>query len=217
MSAMNPRRSFLARLSSAAALFGFSTSSADAQSPADGRFQPPRERLDDWYDRLPGKHRMFFDSASPLGAQEAAMFANNFFTANKNGYGYGDADLAAIIGFRHNSIAFAFDDAIWAKYGTALSENAKFVDPRTLQAPTANLRREALEALAKRGVHFAICDLSAHRIAGVIARKFDLTMEDVYKEMVPHAVGGPSAHFVPAGIVAVNRSQEHGYSIAYVG
>jgi intracellular sulfur oxidation DsrE/DsrF family protein len=214
---MNPRRSFLTRFGSVAALLGFAAPSADAQSSAEGRFQPPREKLDDWYDHLPGKHRMFFDSVSPLGAQEAAMFANNFFTANKNGYGYGDADIAIVVGFRHNSIAFAFDDAIWSKYGAALSENAKFTDPRTLQVPTANLRTPALEALAKRGVHFAICDLSAHRIAGVIARKYDKTMEDVYKEMVPHAIGGAAAHFVPAGIVAVNRSQEHGYSIAYVG
>jgi len=214
---MNTRRSFLARFGSVAALFGLAAPPANAQPPPEGRFQPPREKLDDWYDRLPGKHRMFFDTVSPLGAQEAAMFANNFFTANKNGYGYADGDIAVIVGFRHNSIAFAFDDAIWGKYGTALSENAKFVDPRTLQAPAANLRRESLEALAKRGVHFAVCDLSAHRIAGVIGRKFDKTMEEVYKELVPHAVGGASAHFVPAGIVAVNRSQEHGYSIAYVG
>jgi hypothetical protein len=59
--------------------------------------------------------------------------------------------------------------------------------------------------------------MSAHRIAGVIARKVDKTMEEVYKELVPHAVGGSVAHFVSAGIVAVNRSQERGYSIAYVG
>ena len=51
----------------------------------------------------------------------------------------------------------------------------------------------------------------------MIARAVGSTMEDVYKEMVPHAIGGAAAHFVPAGIVAVNRSQERGYSIAYVG
>jgi intracellular sulfur oxidation DsrE/DsrF family protein len=211
---MTERRSFLSRLG-AAAVFGLGAPSVHAQTSS--VFQPAREKVDDWFDQLPGKHRMFFDATSPLGSQEAAMFANNFFTANKNGYGLGDADLAVVIGFRHNAIAFAFDDAIWAKYGAALSENAKFVDPRTLQAPTANLRRESYEALAKRGVHFAICDMSAHRIAGVIARKVDKTMEDVYKELVPHAVGGSVAHFVSAGIVAVNRCQERGYSIAYVG
>jgi len=150
MTPMNPRRSFLTRFGSIAALLGLSAPSAAAQPPAEGRFQPPREKLDDWYDHLPGKHRMFFDSVSPLGAQEAAMFANNFFTANKNGYGYGDADIAIIIGFRHNSIAFAFDDAIWSKYGAALSESEKFVDPKTSQAPTVNVYKTQIENNTKR-------------------------------------------------------------------
>lgn len=214
---MSARRSFLARLGAAAALVGFAGPAVDAQSPSDGHFQPAREKLDDWFDRLPGKHRMFFDATSPTGAREAAMFASNFFTANKNGYGIEEKDLAVVIGLRHNAIVFAFDDAIWAKYGETMSENAKFTDPNTGKAPATNLRREAYEALAKRGVHFAICDMSAHRIARVIAAKVEKTMDEIYKEIAPHAVGGSVAHFVPAGIVAVNRSQERGYSIAYVG
>jgi intracellular sulfur oxidation DsrE/DsrF family protein len=145
------------------------------------------------------------------------MFANNFFTANKNGYGIEDKELGVVIGLRHDAIAFAFNDAIWAKYGAIMAENAKFTDPKTNQPPTTNLRSASYETLAKRGVHFAFCDMSAHRIAGVIARKVDKTMDDIYKEIAPHAVGGGAGHFVPAGIVAVNRSQERGYSIAYVG
>jgi intracellular sulfur oxidation DsrE/DsrF family protein len=212
---MTARRSFLARLAAAAAAVGFASPSVHAQ--AGSPRQPPRHPKDDWFDQLPGKHRMFFDTTSPRGAEDGAIYVNNFFTANKNGYSLEDSDLAVVLGFRHNSIGFAFDDAIWAKYGAAIAENAKFTDPKTGKAPATNLRRESYEALAKRGVHFAICDMSAHRIAGVIARAVDSTMEDIYKELVPHAVGGQAAHFVPAGIVAVNRSQERGYSIAYVG
>ena len=210
---MTERRSFLARLGAAVAASGLGAPAALAQAPS----PPARHARDDWFDQLPGKHRMFFDATSPTGSQEAAMFANNFFTANRNGYDLEDKDLAVVLGFRHNAISFAFDDAIWAKYGATMAENAKFTDPKTNKAPTTNLRRESYEALAKRGVHFAICDLSAHRIAGVIARAVGSTIDDIYKELVPHAVGGAAAHFVPAGIVAVNRSQEHGYSIAYVG
>ncbi|HEV8347115.1 MAG TPA: twin-arginine translocation signal domain-containing protein [Vicinamibacterales bacterium] len=210
---MTERRSFLARLAAAAAAAGLGAPSVQAQAAS----PPPRHAKDDWFDRLAGKHRMFFDATSPTGAREAAMFANNFFTANKNGYELEDKDLAVVIGLRHNAIAFAFDDAIWAKYGATMAENAKFTDPATNKPPATNLRREAYEALAKRGVHFAICDMSAHRIAGVIARAAGSTMDDIYKELAPHAVGGSVAHFVPAGIVAVNRSQERGYSIAYVG
>ena len=213
---MTERRSFLSRLG-AAAVFGLGAASTSLQAQSPSGFQPTREKLDDWFDQLPGRHRMFFDATSPQGAQEAAMFANNFFTANKNGYGIEDKELALVIGLRHNAIAFAFDDAIWAKYGATMAENAKFTDPKTNQAPTTNLRTSAYEALAKRGVHFAICDMSAHRIAGVIARKVEKTMDDIYKEIAPHALGGAAAHFVPAGIVAVNRSQERGYSIAHVG
>jgi hypothetical protein len=212
---MPERRSFLSRLGAIA--FGLGASSTSIQAQTSSGFQPTREKLDDWMDTLPTRHRMFFDATSPQGAQDAAMFANNFFTANKNGYGIEDKELALIIGLRHNAIAFAFKDAIWAKYGAIMAENAKFTDPKTNQAPTANLRTQSFEALAKRGVHFAFCDLSAHRIAGVIGRKVDKTMDDIYKEIAPHAVAGTAGHFVPAGIVAVNRSQERGYSIAYVG
>jgi hypothetical protein len=218
---MTERRSFLTRLAAAAAAFGFGQASAGAQTSAppaatgDSRFQPAREKLDEWMEQLPGKHRLLFDAVSPTGAQESSLYANNFFTANKSGYGLGDADLAVIICLRHNATAFAFNDAIWAKYSEALSENTKFTDPKTGQAPTTNLRKPSYEALIKRGVHLAICDLSAHRIAGVLARKTEKPADEVYKELVANALG--SSHFVPAGIVAVNRAQERGYSLAYVG
>jgi hypothetical protein len=212
---MSERRSFLSRLGAIA--FGLGATATPIQAQTSSGFQPMREKLDDWFDTLPMRHRIFFDATSPQGAQDAAMFANNFFTANKNGYGIEDKELAVVIGLRHNAIAFAFNDSIWAKYGAIMAENAKFTDPKTNQAPTTNLRTQSYQALAKRGVHFAFCDLSAHRIAGVIGRKVEKTMDEIYKEIAPHAVGGPAGHFVPAGIVAVNRSQERGYSIAYAG
>jgi intracellular sulfur oxidation DsrE/DsrF family protein len=216
MTAMTERRSFLSRLGAMAA-FGLGATSTSVQAQTSSGAQPTREKLDDWFDSLPARHRMFFDATSPQGAQDAAMFANNFFTANKNGYGIEDKELGLVIGLRHNAIAFAFNDSVWAKYGATMSENAKFTDPKTSQAPTANLRTQSYDALAKRGVHFAFCDLSAHRMAGVIARKVEKTMDEIYKEIAQQAVGGAAGHFVPAGIVAVNRSQERGYSIAYVG
>src|SRR5262245_58786205 len=120
---MTQRRSFLSRLGFIA--FGLSAASSPIQAQTVSGFQPTREKLDDWFDTLPGRHRMFFDATSPKGAQEAAMFANNFFTANKNGYGIEDRDLAVVIGLRHDAIAFTFNDAIWAKYGAIMAENAK--------------------------------------------------------------------------------------------
>ena len=79
---------------------------------------------------------------------------------------------------------------------------------------TANPHRAQLETLIKRGVHYAVCDMASHRFAGVIARKVDGNADAIYKEMTANSGNG---HFVAAGIIAVNRAQERGYSIAYTG
>jgi hypothetical protein len=225
METMTARRSFLARLGAAAAAFGFGSSAADAQSPPaaapstapppDTRWQPAREAKDDWLDQIPGKHRMIFDSVSPDGAAGAIQFANNFFTGNKNGYGLEPADVAVVIVLRHRATQFAFTDAIWAKYGAALSESEKFTDPKTNAAPNVNAYRGGLEAHVKRGVHFAVCDLSTHRLASFIARKTEANADAVYKELTSNAF--PNAHFVAAGILALNRAQERGYTVASTG
>jgi hypothetical protein len=219
---MTARRSFLARFAAAAAVFGLGDSSADAQesrpAPAaaapDTHWRPAREAKDDWLE-LPGKHRLIFDSVSADGAASAIRFAENFFTGNKNGYALEPPEVAVVIVLRHRATQFAFTDAIWAKYGAALSESDQFVDPKTGQAPTVNVNRVGLDAHVKRGVHFAVCDLSTHRLASFIARKTDANPDAIYKELTTNAVG--NAHFVAAGILAVNRAQERGYSVASVG
>ena len=221
---MTARRSFLARLGAAAAAFGFGSSSAAAQqggasaAPASTTtpWQPAREAKDDWLDQIPGKHRLIFDATSPEGVADAIRYAGNFFTGNKNGYGLESADVAIVIVLRHRATQFAFSDAVWAKYGAHLSESEKFVDPKTNQAPAANVYRTGLETQVKRGVHLAVCDLSTHRLAGYIARKIEGGNADaVYKELTTNALG--NVHFVPAGIVAVNRAQEHGYTLSHAG
>jgi intracellular sulfur oxidation DsrE/DsrF family protein len=218
---MTARRSFLARIGATAAALGLGSSSAYAQeTPAkpvvgDARWQPERHAKDDWLDQLPGKHRLFFDGLSPEGVRDAVQFTGNFFTGNKNGYDLEATSVAVVICMRHRATQFAFTDAVWAKYGAALSESDKFTDPKTGQAPVVNFYRAQLENHARRGVHFAACDLSTHRLASFIARKTDGNADAVYKELVANALA--NVHFVPAGIVAVNRAQERGYTIAYAG
>jgi intracellular sulfur oxidation DsrE/DsrF family protein len=211
---MTARRSFLARLGGVAAAFGLGSSTTFAQ-PAAARFEPARHEKDDWLDRLPGKHRLVFDGLSPDGVGDAMRFTGNFFTGNKDGYGLEAADIAVVIVMRHHATQFAFTDAIWAKYGAALSESDKFTDPKTGQTPVVNFYRAQIETQTKRGVHIAACDLSTHRLAAFIARKTEGNADVVYKELVANAM--PNVHFVPAGIVAVSRAQEHGYSVAHAG
>jgi intracellular sulfur oxidation DsrE/DsrF family protein len=212
---MSARRSFLTRFGIAAAAFGLSAAPSQAQSTSDVRWQPARDPKDDWFDQVPGKHRLFFDALTPQGASQAQTFAGNFFEGNKSGYGLENTEVAVVICLRHMSTPLAYGDALWAKYGAALGDAIKLTDAKTGQTSLVNTHRAALEGLAKRGVHFAVCDMATHHFASAVARNVDGDADAIYKEMVASAI--PNAHFVAAGIIAVNRSQERGYSIAYVG
>jgi intracellular sulfur oxidation DsrE/DsrF family protein len=211
---MSTRRSFLSRLGISAttlgAALGIGPASAHAQSVSDSRFQPGRHAQDDWFDQVPGKHRCFFDTATAEELADAIMFCHNYMTANKSGYGLDASDLAMVIGVRHQSAPFAFTDALWSKHGVVLSKRAKFVDPKTSQAAMTNLKAAALNGLANRGVVISICDLSSHAIAGLIADSISGKPDEVYAQMAANRVD--NSRFVPAGIVAVNRAQERGYS-----
>jgi intracellular sulfur oxidation DsrE/DsrF family protein len=228
--ASKSRRSFLSDLgvaaSAAGATLAVSTTAARAQTPSDGRWQPARHEKDDWFDQLPGKHRFFFDTSTPDALADAIQFAGNYFSANKGGYGLENADLAVIVCMRHRSAPFAFNDAMWAKYGVTLAKRAQFVDPKTKESPKVNFytptvpaatatgspaRGRGLAGLMALGVQFAICDLSTHAIAGLIADASGGTPEAVYKEITANLID--RARLVPAGIVAVNRAQERGYSV----
>jgi intracellular sulfur oxidation DsrE/DsrF family protein len=223
--ASKSRRSFLSSLGVAASAAGATLAAggpvARAQTPADGRWQPARHDKDDWYDQLPGKHRLFFDTTKPDALEDAIQFAGNFYTANRGDYALEQTDLAVIVGMRHRSAPFGFNDTIWAKYGVTLAKRAEFVDPKNQDAPKVNpftpvapappARARGLAGLMKLGVQFAICNLSTHGIASMIAGVTGGTADAIYKELAANLID--KARLVPAGIVAVNRAQEHGYSI----
>ncbi len=133
-SGLRERRSFLSRLAAGAAIVGgavFKSQPAAAQSTSAASWRPARHAQDDWLDQIPGSHRFIIDTISPAGLGSALLFANNFFVANQNGYGLGNADAAVVIVMRHNSTPFAYTDAMWAKYGAGIGDGSGFDDPKT--------------------------------------------------------------------------------------
>jgi intracellular sulfur oxidation DsrE/DsrF family protein len=210
------RRSLISGLSASVGAFVLG-SKASARTK-ESSFQPARHAQDEWLDKVPGQHRVFIDTASPSGAAEGMQYANNLFTANDSGYGLGDGDLAIVLCLRHQSAVFAFSDAIWSKHGKALAESVEYTDPRTKEAPLANpftaAPRDALGTLAKRGVQFAVCNLSTRRLSRLLAGAGG-DAEAMYKTMVANVI--PSGRIVPAGVVAATRSQEYGYSLLFAG
>lgn len=228
------RRLFLGRLAAGAGVIGVAVvgSSAEmaapvaAAGPADQAFHPTRHAQDEWLE-LPGQHRMVFDTTSADGMFWGLRFANNFYTSNLDAYGLKDSDLAVVIVTRHKSTPFGYSGAMWAKYGKYLSEHAEFVDPKTKEPPTVNfyaapeqspgqgVAPDPIGALAKKGAHFGVCAMSTRAIAGKIAAGTGAKADEVAKELGSNLVS--NGHLVAAGILAVNRAQERGYSLASAG
>ena len=226
-----PRRSFLSKLgiglTAGGATLGAGIATPQAQYGEAGHWQPARHNLDDWLDERPGKHRFVLDTTTPDGFGNALAFVNNYFTVNQSAYGLQDADLAVVLVARHLSTLFAYNDAMWAKYGGPITQRTNFNDPKTKQPPTINLfnapdyggalpnRGRTLDSLLKRGLRLAVCQTATRGTAAAIAEATGGTADAVYNELIANLISR-NAHLVPAGIIAVNRAQERGYSLASV-
>lgn len=216
------RRSMLSGIGAAIAAFALGSRKTAAQTPATD-FRPPRHQQDEWLNRLPGRHRTFIDCATVGGAGEGMLYANNLYVANKSGYQLNESDIAVVVCLRHFATVFAYNDAIWGKYGKAMSDLVQFTDPKTKQAPTTNLLNSAdyglllpnfgntIPSVVKRGTHFAVCDMATHFITGQVATAIKADAQALYKEFVSNLI--PNSHLVAAGVVATNRAQEYGYTL----
>jgi len=206
------RRSFLSRFGSGITVLGAlaapAVPAAFAQSDT-GRWQPARHAQDDWLEKIPGQHRLVFDTTEPNGLNSALLFTTNFYQANRADYGLQDSDLAVVIITRHFSTPFAYNDSIWSKYGVQISN---FIDANKEPSKTNTYARQ-LNGVAGRGAHIAVCQMATSAIAGSIARAVNSTQDEILKEIAANLL--PNSHLVSAGIVAVNRAQERGYTLVH--
>jgi len=212
----------MASMGAAVAAIALGSRNARAQAPA-RQFQPLTHDADAWLETVKGRHRTFIDASTASGAGEAMLYANNLYVANRAGYALAERDIAVVVCLRHFATAFAFNDTVWAKYGTPMSSMLHFTDPKTKQPPSTNLLNSAdygmtlpnlgntIESVVKRGTHFAVCDMATHFFAGELAKTAGGSAEAIYKELAANTI--PNSHMVAAGVVAVNRAQERGYTL----
>lgn len=220
-----PRRSMLAGVAAAVGAFAFGAGTAEAQTRR-AVFQPARHPQDEWFDTVPGRHRTIIDCAMPNTAAGGIFSAHNLYEANKTGYQLGDKDLAIVVCLRHFATPFAYTDAVWAKYGEAFSALLQFTDPKTKNAPTVNVLNTSgygpllpnmgitLSQLIARGTQFAVCNMATQEVSGVVAARMKLDPKVVYNDFVSNLI--PNSHLAAAGVVAVNRAQEYGYTLLTV-
>jgi len=215
------RRSFLSRLTAGLGVTGLALAPGVAAAQTAPGFRATRHKEDDWLDTLGTKHRFVFDTIATPGFLDAMLFANNFLTANQTGYGLADADSGVVIVARHFSTAFAFNDAMWAKYGARLAERATppsfapktpVKNPFNMTGTDLPTRGVTVQSLIGRGVHFAVCAMATRFTADQIAQATGGNTDAVFAELSANLV--PNSHLAVAGIVAVNRAQERGYTMA---
>ena len=196
-----PRRSFFGMAAmSALGLFGFATTTANAQPAAnDGP---------NWPGTLKGRHRQVFDiydinEGFPLG------FTNNFLAPN--------ASATAVMVFRHKGLPFAVGSAIWAKY--KIGESFKIIDPETRAPAVKNPWLQpkpgvlgnpdaALDRLLAKGTVVGACAVALRGQSRRLAGNAGVTPEEALKDWTANLI--PGVTVLPSGTWAVNRAQEAG-------
>ena len=176
------RRSFLSGVGAGitiGAIAGPAAPAALSQSADNPRWQPARHVQDDWLEKIPGQHRLVFDTTEPNGLSSALLYASNFYQANQADYSLQNSDLAVVIITRHLSTPFGYNEAIWAKYGEQLSN---FVD-RNKEPSKTNTYTRQLNGVINRGTRVAVCRMASIAIAGSIARALGSTQDEILKEI----------------------------------
>lgn len=198
---------------------GFVAGTIDLSAqPATAAFAPARHAQDAWLDALPGKHRVVLDTTSPAGAAQGLAYANNVYNASRTGYQLENADIALVLVLRHHATAFAFNNAMWKKYGSIFADAIGYKHDTDPGPPAANPHnsgdRPAIDRLSARGAHFMVCGLATNLYAGQIAGPSG-DRAAAYKELESNLVA--QAHIMSAGVVGITRAQEYAYSMIYVG
>ena len=207
------RRALVAGLGATLAALTTGTSvRAQSASRASG---PARHDLDRWMDELPRAHRIFVDTASRQGGQDALLFAGNLFNINESAYGVKPADVAVIICFRHQSTAYGYNEAMWAKYGQYFSQRLELPKAVTVNPvnppPPFEEGARTVATLADRGAVIAVCSQATRGMAGRIAMATGASQDAILKELMANPVR--NGRFVPAGVVATTHAQEYGYTL----
>ena len=220
-----PRREFVARMASGAAIVGAVPAlAALGCSPAAAPAAPPQtgDELDTWFASMKAPYKVLYDCVQAPGGPDGIIFARNFMKFSGDKLGTKDEDMNVIVSFRHFATPYGYTDAMWAKY-PQFAELLKVQDPTTKKPAVRNIPLHDdvegqsganLPALAARGVHFTVCGAATEFIAGILAGKTG-DAKAIEAELAANLI--PNARMVPAGVVGVQRAQKAGFAYTFAG
>jgi hypothetical protein len=217
MSDLTARREFLSSIAAtvaAAGLSGALPSSLGAENVPG--FGSPDPALDAWFGRIKGKHRMIFDAPEPNNGL-VAIWPRVYLNTMQATW---PAEATAVVILRHDGLALALSDPIWAKYGIGEMFNIKDADAPAKRNPYATITGLPIAGLGisellKSGVLVGACDVALTIYSAGAAKKMGLEPDAVKKEWIAGLL--PGVQVVPSGVLGVARAQELGCAYCFAG
>ncbi len=236
------RRGFLRQVGTGAAALGLAAIASSFklvgkeqkinQFNALGTTQDP---ADAWFDKVKGSHRVVFDATQP---HEIMPFVwPRIFLVTNGATGTPESDCGVVVVLRHEAIAYAFKDKLWAKYafndvfkageigpawqaadapGAGKTRNPFYMTkPGDFKAPGFGAVAIGIPELQASGVMFCVCNAAMTVYTAVLADKMGMKAEDVMKEWKADLI--PGIQVVPSGVWALGRAQEHGCQYIFAG
>lgn len=220
--ASNPsRRTFIANVASGAsaiAAVGLSATTVLAQGAASPAAQGEWDLS--WLDRVQrAKHKIVFDSPA-IGDGMALNNAVTWLNGYREVYQTTDADMAAVVVFRHKGLPVALNDDMWARL--KLGEDEKVKDSATgetaMRNPFASVKPDdknppvmpgaGVDGLIARGVIVLACNLALMRHAGPLAKAEGISREQAQQALIASVL--PGVIRMPSGVFATSRAEEAG-------
>jgi intracellular sulfur oxidation DsrE/DsrF family protein len=239
----SPRRDFLGWLTGgAAALVGLAAIGTPldlmAQAKAGGQKAPAKTQkspADLWFDKLHGTHRVVYDA--PRTHEIMPFVWPKVFLLTNESTGTPATDCGVVVVLRHEAIAYAFQDEMWAKYGFAEVFKATELGGafQAADAATATKTRNpvwkttpgdfkvpgfgavdiGIKDLQASGVMFCVCQAAMTVYSSAVAGKMSVEPAVVLKDWTDHLI--PGIQPVPSGVWALGRAQEHKCAYIFAG
>lgn len=175
-----------------------------------------------WSARVTGQHKMVFDV--PEIADGVSLHqARSFLSGYNETLGLTDADLTAVLVFRHAAVPMVLDDELWAD--GAFAEPGALKDPGTGEPAKRNpfIRVPvgakhaltwpdgALDNLMARGAVVLACELALRNVTGQIASRKKIPRQEAAELVAKHLL--PGVIRMPSGVFATCHAQSLGCGV----
>ena len=214
-----PRREFMKTVGISAAAIAVSAVSVRAGAEQVDSASPDEA----WLKRLTGKHRQVFDAVSPNDGW-GLVFASTFINKNMEAYGLKPHEITTVLSLRHMAMPLALNSAMWSKYklGQMLNVTDKSTKSPAARNVYANVKPgdvfmdgASVDSILSRGGIVTACNVALTVLSGMAAGAAGLPAAGAPDEWRANLL--PGVVVVPAGVLALNRAQEHNCTYCFAG